>query len=82
MAKEHKSSQFYRFYGEHHPIGISERAALGNMYDCVPHGFSHRALVPVDQFQRCWVHHLPNKFARDPYNSFGKLPITQVIPAK
>lgn len=79
LAAEHLDSRFFAFDRNLAWHGISERAALGNLYDNVPEGYPHRGLVPVDEFSQCWIHHLPNKFVNMPNDTFGKLKIDQIM---
>jgi len=82
LAQEHVQGHFYRPDGDKPGFrvpGVVEQSAVGNMFDNVPQGFYHRCLVPMEDFSRCWVHHTANKFVDDPDNSFGKLPIDQVL---
>ena len=80
LVQEHLSSPFFTFDPDRTFWGVSEQANVGNYYDNVPEGLTHRSLIPIDQFDKCWVHHLPNKFVNLPNDTFGKLPIMQVIP--
>lgn len=75
---EHLNSQ-YANIGEYHSYGIRESANLGNMYVNVPKGYSHRAVVPVKQFERCWVHHVANNYADNPNTFHAKLPAKDLL---
>lgn len=80
LVQEHMLSPFFKFDPDRTFWGVSEQANVGNYYDNVPEGLTHRSLVPIDRFGRCWVHHLPNKFVNIHNDTFGKLPIMSVLP--
>jgi hypothetical protein len=75
---EHLNSQFANI-GEYHNYGIRESANLGNMYVNVPKGYSHRAVVPVESFDRCWVHHIANNYADNPNTTHAKIPAKDLL---
>jgi hypothetical protein len=82
QVEEHAACDLFRYEPVAQRYAVSERANIGNLYHNVPNGFAHRALVPVNDFSKCWIHHMPNKFVNMLWDPFGKLPIEQVIPAK
>jgi hypothetical protein len=59
---------------------IREKAAQGLTFVNIPKGYTSRNLVLFDPYtktipQEAWIHHLPNSFADDKNNAFGKLPL-------
>jgi hypothetical protein len=57
-----------------------ESAGQGQTFVAVPRGFIARNAVPFDPRdntipQHCFVHHLPNNYADNPANGFGKLAV-------
>jgi hypothetical protein len=75
---EHLNSQFANI-GEYHSYGIRESANLGNMYVNVPKGYSHRAVVPVEGFERCWVHHVANNYVDNLNTPHAKIPAKDLL---
>ena len=59
---------------------IREKAAAGLTYVSAPKGFTSRNVVPFCSKRKiihkeCWIHHLPDNYAKDPASEFGKLPV-------
>ena len=75
LVEEHIKSNSFRYETANPKFEIRERANLGNLFENVPPGFQHRALVPVDNFSDCWVHHNANNYVKTRYSPFGKLPV-------
>ena len=75
---EHLNSQ-YASIGQYHSYGIRESANLGNMYHNVPQGYSHRAVVPVNNFEQCWVHHVANNYANNLNTPHAKIPAKDLL---
>ena len=75
---EHLISQ-YANIGQYHNYGIRESANIGNMYVNVPQGYSHRAVVPVNNFEQCWVHHVANNYADNPNTPHAKIPAKDLL---
>ena len=49
------------------------------MYLNVPDGFSHRALVPLDDFDECFVIHYGTYYHGDPNSPHGKILTTDLF---
>lgn len=81
-AEIHLNSKSSKFNTANTTYAISERAALGNMYEQTPYGFDHSCLFPLDDVNRCLIHHMPNKFVNIINDTFGKLPINDVVLGK
>lgn len=85
MALEHLSSPLFGHFRPYRNkevfkgLGQAESAATGPAYDAVPEGFEHRCLIPVSNFYRCWVHHLPNFYVKNRPLNFGTLPVARVL---
>jgi hypothetical protein len=75
---EHLNSQ-YSNIGQYHNYGIRESANLGNMYVNIPQGYSHRAVVPVNNFEQCWVHHVANNYADNLNTPHAKIPAKDLL---
>ena len=75
---EHLNSQ-YAILGEYRFFGIRESANLGNMFVNVPQGYPHRAVVPVDGFERCWVHHVANNYSSNLNSPHAKIPAKDLL---
>jgi hypothetical protein len=75
---EHLNSQ-YSNIGQYHNYGIRESANIGNMYVNVPQGYSHRAVVPVNNFEQCWVHHVANNYADNLNTPHAKVPAKDLL---
>lgn len=75
---EHMNSQYY-IIGEYNNYGIRESANLGNLYVNVPQGYGHRAVVPVENFEQCWIHHLSNNYSKDNGSPHAKILTTELL---
>jgi hypothetical protein len=75
---EHLNSQYAKI-GVYKGFSIRESANLGNMYLNVPKGYLHRAIVPVEGFERCWVHHLSNNYADELNSRHAKIPAKELL---
>lgn len=78
MAQEHLTSQHFNV-GEYHNYGIRESANLGNMYTNVPEGWSHRALVPLEDFKDCLVWHNSNNYSQNLNSPHAKILIDELL---
>jgi len=78
LVQEHMNTQSY-YIGQNRGYGIRESANLGNMYENVPDGFSHRALVPLEKFERCWVHHNSNNYQANLNTPHAKIKVEELF---
>jgi hypothetical protein len=66
-----------------HKHGTCESANSVHLIENVPRGFEHRSVLPLHDFHRSLIHHLPNKFSRMkelPYGlPFGTIPIDSLL---
>ena len=59
---------------------IREKAAQGLTFVNIPEGYTSRNLVLIDHHtktipQEAWIHHLPNNYATNKKEIFGKIPM-------
>ena len=54
-------------------FGYGETAISGYIFHNPPLDFIHRILIPIDDYRKCWVLHLPNNYAANPYKEHGKI---------
>lgn len=84
-AKEHAQSNkltrsdYLKHKSGPHTWGTCESANQALMLENVPNGFEHRAVLPLDDIQRCLIHHLPNKFAKEKVYPFSTIPIRNLF---
>jgi hypothetical protein len=74
MAKEHLDSPYVStdsvgVYG----FGYSETGISGYIFHNTPEGFISRVLLPIDNYTKCWIDHLPANYAANPYKEHGKI---------
>lgn len=83
-AIEHINSDWVKFETSRFKVncgfeyGLPESANIGNLYVNVPNYFNHRGLLPLDSFEECLIHHIPNKFIYSNID-FGKIPINKLL---
>jgi hypothetical protein len=78
MVEEHINSDYFNL-GQKGWFGIRESANLGNMYINVPSGFSHRALVPLNNFDECCAVHNGTDYHNDLNSPHAKILITELF---
>lgn len=76
LAREHLNSPCYLPCMDQspHKFGFIETCISAYILDNLPEGFSHRVLYPIDDYEKCWVYHLPANYAANPSSEHGKIP--------
>jgi len=75
MAKEHLNSEYYSPMMDQsmYKFGFGETCISGYILHNVPEGYNHRILLPLDDYKRSWVYHLPSNYAANPDSEHGKI---------
>jgi len=81
LAREHIDSIYFSPMMDQsiYKFGFGETCISGYILHNVPEGFNHRVLVPLDDYERCWVYHLPANYAANPNSEHGKIPAHEVF---
>jgi len=80
MVEEHINSNYFSL-GQKGYYGIRESANLGNMYVNTPVGYEHRAVVPLNNFSKCWTPHFGTDYHRDAHSPHAKIKIEDLFYA-
>ena len=78
LVKEHIDSDYYKL-GQKGYWGIRESANLGNLFINVPTGFSHRSLLPLNNFSDTWVTHFGTDYHGDTSSPHAKIKIENLF---
>ena len=78
LVKEHIDSDYYKL-GQKGYWGIRESANLGNLFLNVPTGFSHRSLLPLNNFSDTWVTHYGTDYHNDVNSPHAKIKIENLF---
>lgn len=78
LVKEHIDSDYYKL-GQKGYWGIRESANLGNLFLNVPTGFSHRSLLPLNNFSDTWVTHFGTDYHGDTSSPHAKIKIQDLF---
>lgn len=81
MAKEHLESPYFHPHMDQsiHRFGFGETCISGYILYDVPEGLNHRVLIPLDDYVKCWVYHLPANYAANPDSEHGKIPAYNIF---
>lgn len=83
-AREHLSSKYLScddyINNQPHPMGwgIFESANAALLIENIPRNFEHRGVISLTDINRCFIHHLPNKYINDPLK-FSTIPIDNLL---
>lgn len=79
MIEHHMSSRGCAWETSSGLYGYPESANGEYIHELVPQGYGHRVLIPVDNIQECFIHHLPNKYVNTPGTHHGKLKFSDLF---
>ena len=60
-------------------FGLIETCISAYICHNPPEGFGHRILLPLDDYERTWVYHLPANYAANPSSEHGKIPAHDIF---
>ena len=79
LAFEHMNSKYFTPMMDDsiYKFGFGETCISGyilhNVPKDTPEGYPHRILIPLKNYQDCWVYHLPSNYAMNPNSEHGKI---------
>lgn len=83
LVHEHIFSPSFRFETSFPYNGawlIQDTASQGNMFTNVTFDkIPHRMVIPVDDFERSWIHHMTDNYVNDPESQHSKILVEKVF---
>ena len=74
LALEHLNSPYVNLDSVGiHGFGYGETAISAYIFENPPNGYTHRILIPLDNYEDCWIQHLPNNYAANSFKEHGKI---------